>query len=79
MRKIELDKAKKITLLRWLQQGYIDGVELLAIQREDPMTDEEINEELDRLAKYRHAEQCERLRRLGFCECERQQRRSPKG
>lgn len=63
---ITIDREKRLLLLKWLKQGYIDGLEINDL-REFKLTGEEIETELDRLAASMHDEQCERLQRLGFC------------
>lgn len=64
---IPMNREKKLLLLRWLKQGYIDSLELSQIQKDNPITDDEIESELDRLAMCMHDEECQRLQRLGFC------------
>ena len=64
---IPMNRERKLLLLRWLKQGYIDSLELSQIQKDNPITDEEIENELDRLAICMHDEECQRLQRLGFC------------
>ncbi len=54
-------------LLKWLKCGGIDSIELHALQQASPMTYEELDVELDRLARCMHDEDCERLQKLGFC------------
>lgn len=64
---IQIDREKKIILLRWLKRGVIDSGELDKLNGLKDLTDEEIEAELDRLAAICHDEQCERLKRLGYC------------
>ncbi len=64
-----LNRDSKIMLLRWLKQGYIESTELDKLQRDNPMTDEELDAELDHLASIFHDEECERYQRLGYCKC----------
>lgn len=67
MIQITIDREKRLMLLKWLKQGYIDSVELGTLERLKKLTREEIETELDRWAACRHDEQCERLQRLGYC------------
>ncbi len=69
---IPMNRERKLMLLRWLKQGYIDSMELSRMQKESPITDDEIETELDRLAKCMHDEECKRLQRLGFCKLRKQ-------
>lgn len=48
---IQLTKELKITLLKWLKQGYIDKTELLNLQKGNEMTYAEIQDEIERLYK----------------------------
>lgn len=65
----KIDSATKKMLLKWLCAGEIDVTELSSLNANytGQMTDEEIQTELDRLSLYLHADQCERLQRLGYC------------
>lgn len=50
--KIELDRDKKIALLRWLQQGYIETADIeLMTKVVDNRTPEEIKANIERLNK----------------------------
>lgn len=64
---IIIDREKRITLLRWLKRGVIDGEELDELRGLKGFTIEEIESELDRMAALCHKEECERLKRLGYC------------
>lgn len=66
---IQIDRDKKLLLLRWLKQGYIDSFELSELQRDNDnqITVEEIERELDRLTRVMGDEECMRLQRLGLC------------
>lgn len=64
---IALTREIKLTLLRWLKQGFIDVVELHTLQDAEPLTDEEVERELDRLCMVSGDSECERLKRLGLC------------
>lgn len=67
---IVIDREKRITLLRWLKRGVIDSEELDKINGLKDLTTEEMESELDRLTKCYHKEQCERIRRLGYCKAD---------
>lgn len=75
---IQLDKEKRLMLLRWLKYG-IDEDELdeLKCIREKNMTDEEIEKALERiyLADYQFSI-CARLQRIGRCRILHQQNRN---
>ena len=64
-----IDADTKRTLLKWIVNRQIDINELSSLNAKymERMTDDELQTELDRLCKYQHAEQCERLQRLGYC------------
>lgn len=64
---IQINREKRLLLLKWLKQGYIDALELSQLQKDNQMTADEIESELDRLAKFMHNEDCQRLQRLGLC------------
>lgn len=64
---IVIDREKRITLLKWLKRGIIDSEELDKLNGLKDLTNEEIEKELDRMAALCHDEECERLRRLGYC------------
>lgn len=80
---IQIDRDKKLLLLRWLKQGYIDSMELNELQRDNQITIEEIERELDRLTRVMGDEECMRLQRLGFCKlknrCSREERQKDLG
>ncbi len=65
---IWLNRDEKIMLLRWLKQGYIESRELDKFKRENPMTRDEIEAELDYYANIYHDEECKRYQRLGYCQ-----------
>lgn len=48
---IQLTKSLKITLLKWLKQGYIDKTELLNLKKGNEMTYAELQDEIERLYK----------------------------
>lgn len=64
---IVIDREKRITLLRWLKRGVIESDELDKLNGLKDLTKEEIESELDRLVASCHDEECERLKRLGYC------------
>ena len=64
---IQINREKRLLLLKWLKQGYIDALELSQLQKDNQMTADEIESELDRLAKWTYNEDCQRLQRLGLC------------
>ncbi len=68
--KIPIDREIKLLLLKWLRQGFIDGVELNMLYHKKPLSREEIEKELDHLAKISDGRECERLKRLRLCRCE---------
>lgn len=65
----KIDTETKRLLLKWLCAGEIDSNELSSLNANytGQMTDAEIHTELDRLCRYLHDDQCERLQRLGYC------------
>ena len=67
MMQIAIDREKRLLLLKWLKQGCIDSVELGRLEQEHPMTDDELETELRRLACFFHEEECQRLQDMGFC------------
>lgn len=69
--KIPLSREIKLTLLQWLRDGQIDLLTLQNLQRLHTLTDEAIQEELDRLYLIRADEICQRCKRLGLCKTER--------
>ena len=64
---MSLTREIKLTLLRWLKQGFIDLVELHSLQNTHPLTPEALESELDRLIMLDGSNECQRLKRLGFC------------
>lgn len=64
---IQIDRERRLLLLKWLKQGYIDSWEIGKLDNLKDLTREEIETELDRLAACMHDEECERLQRLGYC------------
>lgn len=66
--RIELDTDKKRVLLMALKNGYIDSEALDGWATPKGLTDEQLETELDSLAKSMHPKGCERLKRLGLCE-----------
>lgn len=74
---IELTRELKLTLLRWLKQGYIDKMELVTLQSENEMTMDEALAELERLERLRYSgvDECGRCRRLGLCKYENELRK----
>lgn len=64
---IAIDRAKRVLLLKWLKQGYIDSLELDDLRQEHPITSDEVESELRRLAYVFHDEDCQRLQEMGFC------------
>lgn len=68
---IVIDREKRITLLRWLKRGVIDSEELDEMRGLDSLTLDEIDSELDRLTAISHDEDCDRLRRLGYCQAQK--------
>ena len=50
--KIEIDRNKRIVLLRWLKQGYIDSDEIYLIEPDEPLSEEEARREWWRLRKH---------------------------
>lgn len=67
--RIELDREKKITLLQALQRGYLEREDIEPWFSVGTMPLEEIEGELDRLTKSTHPDTCNRVKRLGLCEC----------
>jgi len=67
MMQIAIDRDKRLLLLKWLKQGYIDSVELGDLKQESPITADEIEAELRRLAFVTLGEDCQRLQDMGFC------------
>ncbi len=68
MQNIEIDREMKLKLLKWLKQGYIDNFELLSLVKQHPISDDELDAELDRLMKKIHRDEgCSRFERLGLC------------
>lgn len=68
---IPLTREIKLTLLNWLRQGYVDTVELHALQDAADLNPDEVEAELDRLVMLDGSKECERLKRLGLCKCSR--------
>ena len=68
--RIELDRQKKLTLLQALQAGYIDDAAIREWLTSSDTPRAEIERELDRLVRLSHPDNCNRLKRLGLCECE---------
>lgn len=68
MKKIILDRDKKIGLLNALRRGYIERDELQKLFPLD-MTIEEINTELETLWERDRETICESLKRRGLCDC----------
>ena len=66
---IDIDREKKLMLLDWLRKGVIDADQLNELNSKavQKLTREEIEAELDRLTAWNHDEECERLKRLGYC------------
>lgn len=67
MMQIAIDRAKRMLLLKWLKQGYIDGVEFDDLRQAQPITADEIEDEIRRLARLTHVEDCQRLQDMGVC------------
>lgn len=64
---IPLTTETKRILLRWLKDGSLNRMELSELMHEYPVTGDEIEAELRRLAKFSHDEDCARLQEMGFC------------
>lgn len=64
---IQINREKRLLLLKWLKQGFIEWVELSMLYHNNSMTREEIEKELDYLAKVNDGKGCERYKRLGLC------------
>ena len=65
--KVKMSRENKITLLKWLQQGYIDREELHNLQVENQATDEEIENFINKYIKILKEIACEKCREFGFC------------
>ncbi len=68
MRQIKIDREKRLKLLRWLKQGYIDPTEWSMMDNECQMTREELEQQLDEFAKCSGYVTCRRCQRMGVCE-----------
>jgi hypothetical protein len=64
---IVIDREKRLTLLRWLKRGVIDSDELDNLSGVKSLTDEELQRELDNVTRQCHDQECERIKRLGYC------------
>lgn len=67
MTQITVDREKRLLLLKWLKQGYIDSWEINDLREFKKLTREEEEAELDRIVVILRDENCERLQRLGYC------------
>lgn len=63
---IQIDRQRRLTLLRWLKQGYIEEREIASLNPHN-LTAGELSERLDRLIKANPEGQCNRMKRLGLC------------
>ncbi|MCD8301528.1 MAG: hypothetical protein LUC44_00750 [Prevotellaceae bacterium] len=74
MAAIQIDRNIRLTLLRWLKQGYIDRQELSQIESESDhkMTVGEMLKEIDECVKLYGYMQCRRCQKLGLCEIKAQ-------
>lgn len=54
-------------LLKWLKQGYIEDLELSTLERTEQSTRKELEQRLERLMELSGVIDCARLRRLGEC------------
>lgn len=66
---IPIDREKRIELLKWLKQGYIDG-DTLAMwgdTKVKSMTDGQLQAEMARLHRCMYPDDCRRLKGLGLC------------
>lgn len=64
---IQLNREKKMLLLKWLKQGYLEDLELSMLKQTEKVTRSELERQLERLTKLNGAIECARLRRLGEC------------
>lgn len=69
---IPIDRDKRIELLKWLKQGYIDADTLNGWFDLKGRTDEELEAEMRRLMKSCYPNDCHRLKQIGCCvDCNR--------
>lgn len=66
--KIELNREKKLILLKALNNGFVESGEIEPWFDLSEMTVDEINAEIDRLEKSLYPEPCQRRKELGLCE-----------
>lgn len=64
---IPIDREKRIELLKWLKQGYIDGDTVTGWADLKGRTDEEIQAELKRLHRVCYPNDCQRMKEAGCC------------
>lgn len=67
MMKVKMSRENKITLLKWLQQGYIDREELHNLQAANPMNDEDVENMINKFINILGETACEKCREFGFC------------
>ena len=65
--KIPIDRAKRIELLKWLKQGFMDSETLSEWIDIKGRSIEEIESELRRLNKCSYPMDCHRLKEIGCC------------
>lgn len=70
--RIQLDRAKKIALIKALKDGYIDDEEIGGWFDRSTLTDEELERELIHLQTAMYPDTCRRLKGAGLCvDCNR--------
>ena len=73
--KIELNREKKLILLKALNNGFVESEEIEPWFSVHNMTIEEIDNEIDRLEKSLFPGPCERRKKLGLCEFCKEQKK----
>ncbi|MCC8118547.1 MAG: hypothetical protein LIP09_07365 [Bacteroidales bacterium] len=72
MNDIPISREIRLMLLGWLKNGIIPFDELESLNPIHKMSVEELEKELDRIAKFDPESECARLKRIGYCKnCDR--------
>lgn len=67
MKKIPLDRDKKLMLIRWLQQNQADTDELRALEDLHHYTKEETDQHMMEMLFSHYPKWCELLKEMGYC------------
>ena len=72
--RVQLDRAKKIVLIKALKEGYIDDGDIVGWFDRSTLTDEELERELTLIQTALYPDTCRRLKAAGLCvDCNRRQ------